>query len=238
MRALQGIIGAHEWRKKGVNITGLPAPLHVHYGVFSPNRGEYLDLLMQAPLPATDLAFDIGTGSGVLAALLAQRGVQKVIATDIDDRALACATENINQLGLASRISLQKTHLFPTGKSALIVCNPPWLPARPTTPLEGAIYDPDNQMLLGFLHSVGSHLLPNGEAWLIMSDLAEHLGLRSKSFLTDTFKTAGLQVLDKLDAQPRHPKVWDENDPLHEARRIETTSLWRLRLNTAPSDHH
>lgn len=237
LRALQGLVGAHEWRKKGVNIPGLPAPLHVHYGVFSPNRGEYLDLLALAPLPSTELAFDIGTGSGVLAALLALRGVHKVIATDIDDRALHCAAENIDHLNLATSITLQKTSLFPVGKSPLIVCNPPWLPARPTTPLEGAIYDPDSQMLLGFVNGVAAHLQPTGEAWLIMSDLAEHLGLRSKNFLTDAFAAAGLKVLDKLDAQPRHPKVWDENDPLHAARRAETTSLWRLGLATAPNDH-
>ncbi|MBP6019204.1 MAG: class I SAM-dependent methyltransferase [Burkholderiaceae bacterium] len=237
LRALQGLVGAHEWRKKGVTIQGLPAPLYVHYGVFSPNRGEYLDLLAAAPLPSNELAFDIGTGSGVLAALLALRGVRKVIATDIDDRALSCAAENIAQLGLASSITLEKTSLFPEGKSPLIVCNPPWLPARPTTTLEGAIYDPDSQMLLGFLNGVAAHLQPTGEAWLIMSDLAEHLGLRSKNFLTDAFATAGLQVLGKLDAWPRHPKVWDENDPLHAARRAEITSLWRLGLATAPTDH-
>lgn len=237
LRALQGLVGAHEWRKKGVSIPGLPAPLHVHYGVFSPNRGEYLDLLAQAPLPSTQLAFDIGTGSGVLAALLARRGVRKVIATDIDDRALACAADNIADLGLATAITLQKTSLFPEGKSPLIVCNPPWLPARPTTTLEGAIYDPDSQMLLGFLDGLARHLLPTGEAWLIMSDLAEHLGLRSKNFLTDAFAAAGLKVVGKLDAQPRHPKVWDENDPLHAARRAEITSLWRLGLATASNDH-
>ncbi|NYT65078.1 class I SAM-dependent methyltransferase [Alcaligenaceae bacterium] len=228
LRALLGLVGAHEWRKKGVNISGLPAPLHVHYGVFSPNRGEYLDLLMQAPLPSTELAFDIGTGSGVLAALLAKRGVRKVIGTDIDDRALQCAAQNINNLGLENTVVLQKTSLFPDGKSPLIVCNPPWLPARPTTTLEGAIYDPDSQMLLGFLNGVSAHLQPTGEAWLIMSDLAEHLGLRNKNFLTDAFAAAGLKVLGKLDAQPSHPKVWDETDLLHTARRAEITSLWRL----------
>jgi hypothetical protein len=39
---------------------------------------------------------------------------------------------------------------------------------------------------------------------------------------------AGLQVLGRLDAQPRHPKASDPNDPLHQARSKEVTSLWRL----------
>jgi hypothetical protein len=95
LRELQGLVGAHEWRKKGVPIAALGASIHPHYGVFSPVRGEYLDLVAQAPLPSTELAFDIGTGTGVLAALLAHRGVQRVVATDQDPRALACARDNL-----------------------------------------------------------------------------------------------------------------------------------------------
>ena len=82
LRELMGLVGAHEWRKKGVEIPALGVPpgnrIHAHYGVFSPVRGEYLDLLARAPLPSTELAFDIGTGTGVVAALLARRGVQRV----------------------------------------------------------------------------------------------------------------------------------------------------------------
>ncbi|NYT63976.1 class I SAM-dependent methyltransferase [Alcaligenaceae bacterium] len=228
LRALQGIIGAHEWRKKGVFIAALGRPIHVHYGVFSPNRGEYLNLVAQAPLPATNLAFDIGTGSGVLAAVLAQRGVKNIIATDQDPRALACARENIDRLGYGKAIDLQDVDLFPAGTSPLIVCNPPWLPAKPTTPIERAIYDPESSMLLGFLNGLAAHLQAGGEGWLIMSDLAEHLGLRSREFLTQAIATAGLRVLDRIDAHPQHPKAMDASDPLHAARSAEITSLWRL----------
>ncbi len=228
LRALQGYIGAYEWLKKGIALPGGQGRIHVGYGVFSPNRGEYLDLLMQAPLPSTRLAFDIGTGSGVLAALLAQRGVQQVIATDLDERALACARRNIDSLGLASRITLCQTDLFPEGNSPLIVCNPPWLPARSTTAIEQAIYDPDSRMLRGFLQGLPRHLDDAGEGWLIMSDLAEHLGLRAAGFMSEAISNAGLCVLDKLDTRPRHPKSLDASDPLYAARRAETTSLWRL----------
>jgi len=228
VRALLGIVGAHEWRKKGVPVAGLPQPIHVHYGVFSPVRGEYIDLILRAPLPSRDLAFDIGTGSGVLAALLAQRGVAKVIATDQDPRALACARENLEQQGHADKVELQQVDMFPDGTAPLIVCNPPWLPAKPTTPIERAIYDPDNRMLLAFLNGVRRHLADRGEAWLIMSDLAVLLGLRTPTFLQEAIDAAGLTVLGKMDARPTHPKSTDVSDPLHKARRAEVTSLWRL----------
>ena len=228
LRALHGIIGSYERRKKGIAVAGLSQNIHVHYGVFSPIRGEYIDLVAQTPLPATDLAFDIGTGSGVLAAVLAQRGVRKTIATENDSRALACARENFQLLDLESQIELQDTDLFPAGQSPLIVCNPPWLPARPTLPLEHSIYDPDSRMLLGFLNGLAAHLRDGGEGWLILSDLAEHLGLRSRAFLLEAIERAGLHILARHDARPRHPKASDETDALHLARQAEVTSLWRL----------
>ena len=79
LRELLGAIGAHEWRKKGVEIPALAGRIHPHYGVFSPVRGEYVAMVASAPLPAAlaenSLAFDVGTGTGVLSAVLARRAV-------------------------------------------------------------------------------------------------------------------------------------------------------------------
>jgi methylase of polypeptide subunit release factors len=228
------LIGAHEWRKKGVPIAALHGHIHPHYGVFSPVRGEYIELVNQAPLPSHELAFDIGTGTGVLAAVLARRGVKQVIATDQDARALACARENIEQLGLNGSVEVLEANLFPAGRAPLIVCNPPWLPARANSPLEHAIYDPDSRMLRGFLDGLAAHLSPGGEGWLILSDLAEHLGLRSRDALLAMIDNAGLQVLDRIDAKPTHPRTADKTDPLHTARAAEITSLWRLAVRIQP----
>ena len=232
LRELLGVVGAHEWRKKGVEIQALgKAPnnrIHPHYGVFSPVRGEYIDLVAQAPLPAQTLAFDIGVGTGVLSAVLARRGVQRVVATDQDPRALACAKENLQRLGLDARVELQHTDLFPNGQAPLIVCNPPWLPARPSSPIEHAVYDDNSQMLRGFLQGLRAHLSPEGEGWLILSDLAEHLELRPRQTLLDWIAQAGLQVKAKHDIRPRHGKAQDTQDRLHQARAQEITSLWVL----------
>jgi methylase of polypeptide subunit release factors len=228
LRELQGLIGAHEWRKKGVPIPALEANIHAHYGVFSPVRGEYLDLIAKAPLPRTKLAFDIGTGTGVIAAILARRGLHKVIATELNPRALACAQDNIHTLGLEKQVEVVAADLFPPGKAGLIVCNPPWVPASANSLLDQAIYDPDSRMLLGFVHGLAEHLDTHGEGWLILSDLAEHLGLRSREFLLKTIETAGLRVIARLDIRPQHPKTQDLDDPLHAARAAEVTSLWRL----------
>ena len=235
LRELLGVIGAHEWRKQGVDIPALEAKIYPHYGVFSPVRGEYLDLVAQVPLPSSTLALDIGTGTGVLAAILAKRGIKQVVATELDPRALACAQENIARLRYTDRVKILETDLFPPGKAPLIVCNPPWLPARPSSTLEHAIYDPDSRMLFGFLHGLAGHLEPGGEGWLILSDLAEHLGLRTREELVQAIEKAGLKVIERIDTRPRHPKSMDKSDPLYQARMAEITSLWRLGLKDQSS---
>ena len=239
LRELLGIISAHEWRKKGIEISALQGDdgarrIHAHYGVFAPLRGEYLPLVAEAKLPAAfkkdAVAFDIGTGTGVLAALLAQRGFARVIATDLNSRALQCARENIQNLGLKKQVDIVEADLFPPGRAALVVCNPPWVPARPTSALEQAVFDPDSSMLRGFLAGVAGHLIAGGEAWLLLSDLAERLGLRSRDELLEWIKLGGLKVVERIDTRPTHKKITDENDPLHAARAAEVTSLWRLTI--------
>ena len=232
LRALLGAIGAHEWHTRGIDVTGLDGRIHPSYGVFAPIRNEYLDLIRATPLPAgvtqCSVAFDIGTGTGVLAALLARRGIRRVLATDTDPRAVRCAQANLARLGLTDQVACRQLEFFPPGQAALVVCNPPWLPARPSSPLEQALYDPDSRMLRGFLAGLRGHLAPQGEGWLILSDLAEHLGLRSRAELLGAIAEAHLSVLGREDIRPRHPRAADVTDPLHRARAAEVTSLWRL----------
>ncbi len=250
LRELLGIVSAHEWRKKGVEVpqlgldkTKLPRRIHPHYGVFSPIRGEYIALVAQAPLPlalgaaAQLTAIDVGTGTGVLAAVLAYRGVGAVIATELAPRALACAQDNIARLkasgmAQAAKVQVVSADLFPStsvcAQAHVIVCNPPWLPARPGSALEQAVYDEGGRMLMGFLSGLGERLAPGGEGWLILSDLAERLGLRTRAELLHAIEAAGLKVVARADTSPNHPKSQDDGDALHQARSQEVTSLWRL----------
>jgi methylase of polypeptide subunit release factors len=232
LREILGLIGAYEWSKNGVEISVINNKIHPSYGVFSPIRGEYLTLVDTAPLPTPcTTAFDIGTGTGVLAAILANRGVKTVIATDNSQRALDCAQKNINQLVMKNAVTVLNANLFPDesyGKADLIVCNPPWLPARPSSVLESAIYDENSQMLKGFLTGLQAHLNDTGEGWLILSDFAEHLGLRTRDELLAWISAADLKVIDKMDTKASHNKTLDASDPLHAARKAEVTSLWRL----------
>lgn len=229
LRELLGVVGAYEWRRKGVLIADCDFRIHPHYGVFSPSRAEYLALLMQAPLPDNyRSAVDIGTGTGVLSVLLAKRGITRIIATDSSPRAVACAQDNVDRLGLADQVTVQEVEFFPEGSADLLVCNPPWLPGKVTSSLDAAVYDPNEQMLKGFLQKARQHLKPGGQIWLIMSDLAQLLGLRAAHELTQLFSDNDLRVLAVYEAKPTHARAGDRSDPLHEARAQETTSLWCL----------
>lgn len=229
-RDLQGALGAAQWREKGVPIEPLSLSVFPHYGVFAPTRHEYVQLLLDAPLPdVCNVAYDIGTGTGLLAIILAQRGAKQVIATDLNPRALACASDNFTRLELSS-IKLQQADLYPTDAplADLIVCNPPWLPAKPSSPLEYAVYDPNSKMLRGLLQGAKQHLAAHGELWLILSNLAEHLQLRTRDEFLAWLADSGLAVKYRFDTKAKHGRSQDNTDPLFAARSSEITSLWCL----------
>lgn len=228
---LLGVIGAYEWHRKGIDIAAAGGRIHPAYGVFAPTRTEYIDLVARVPFGIDQpVVFDIGAGTGVLAAVLARRGAREVVATDINPRAVRCARENMRRLGLTGRVRVTEADLWPANRQRadLIVCNPPWLPGCPTSPLELGIYDPASGVLNRFLDELTNHLTPHGEAWLILSDLAEHLGLRTRDELLTRIADAGLAVAARHDTAPRHPRATDRTDPLHAARARERTVLWRL----------
>lgn len=230
---LIGVLSAFEWHKKGLPVSALGHSIYPRWGVFAPTRHEYLDLVLRASLPEPcTTAVDVGTGTGVLAMLLAKRGVTNIIATDTNRLALDCARDNIERAGLGATIEVQETDLMPEGKFDLIVCNPPWLPGAASGPLEAAVYDPEHRMLRGFLGQVGKHLKPRGQAWLVLSDLAEHLQLRSRETLLSWIEQAGLKVVNRLDAKPSHRKLENSNDPLSAYRRAEITSVWQLQVSS------
>lgn len=89
----------------------------------------------------TETILDIGTGSGLIALMLAQRSNAQLTAIDIDQNAVLQATENIKNSSWSERISViqnsfQEFSALSTECYDLIVSNPPYFVDSLKTPYE------------------------------------------------------------------------------------------------------
>ena len=228
LKTLLGILGASEWRKKGLDVPGLPKKLTPHYGVYLPTRTDYVELMGKLGDVKGARCFDLGTGTGVLALLLLQKGAASVVGTDIEPRAVACARENAKFFKVTDRFTVEERELFPAGRADLVVCNPPWVPEPPKNRVDRAVFDEGSQMLTAFLEGLPEHLERGGRGALIISNLAELLGLRTPEFLNETIARCGLKIARRFDMAAKHGKAKDTDDPLHAVRSKEVTTLYVL----------
>lgn len=226
-RELLGIVGAWEWQRRGIEIPGV-GRIHPHYGVFAPTRPTYVALCAEAPEPAGKRVLDVGTGSGVLACLLARRGAREVIGVDRDPRAVACAKANVARLGLGKTVGIVESDLFAGETADLYIANPPWLPGVARTAIERAVYDPKSEFLEAYLGGLGERLArgEGSEGWLILSDLAERLGLRAADEVETRAARHGLTIAWTRTCRSS-PSASDEamDDPILVARRDENVVL-------------
>ena len=86
-----------------------------------------------APVAGVKRVLDIGTGSGLLALMLAQRthDAATIDAVELDDEAARQAQENVSESPWARRIQVHHSDILPwlkaqSGRYDLIVCNPPY----------------------------------------------------------------------------------------------------------------
>lgn len=228
LKTLLGVMGAAEWRKKGLEVPGLPKKLTPHYGVYVPTRTDYVELVRRLGDVKGARCFDLGTGTGVLALLLLQKGAASVVGTDVEPRAVACAKENAQFFKMTDRFTVEERELFPEGRADLIVCNPPWVPEPPKNRVDRAVFDDDGAMLRGYLEGLAAHLTPGGRGALVISNLAVLLGLREADFLKREFERCGLTLRASFEMTAKHGKAKDTSDPLHAVRAKEVTTLYVL----------
>jgi len=92
---------------------------------------------------------DLCTGSGCVAAAIAHRlKAAVVVATDVSEPAVALARRNVERLGLAGRVTVERGDLFePISKLPdplpfdLIVANPPYIPTAQVQTLDRSVRD-------------------------------------------------------------------------------------------------
>ncbi len=144
---VQGLNSSWQWFLKGVRFPGLRHEIYPWYGTYFPTRFDHLKLFdrwLRRYDGSKKSAMDVGTGCGVLAFMMLERGFEHVLATDINPNAVMTVRENARHRNVDSRIDAKVADLFDgcDRKSELIVCNPPWLPGdseevtQPVKPVE------------------------------------------------------------------------------------------------------
>lgn len=109
--------------------------------------------LSQLPADAAGPVADVGTGSGCVAlALLSERKLLELYATDVSEQALAVAQKNADKLGLQDRLQLLQGDLLePVPEErplALVTANLPYIPSADMAGLMPDVRDFEPQLAL------------------------------------------------------------------------------------------
>jgi len=127
-----------------------------------------------APIQGLGRALDIGTGTGLLALMLAQRApTAQLDAIEVDARAAQQAAQNVAASSFADRITVHPTALqafVPLFSYDLLVCNPPFFAAGPTSPEQWRQQARHEGQLrwTDLWHFARQHLAPRGQLCLIL----------------------------------------------------------------------
>jgi tRNA1Val (adenine37-N6)-methyltransferase len=122
-----------------------------------------------------DNILDIGTGTGIIAMMLAQKSTAQIDAVDICPDAFSQATENVSESLWAERISVhhisfQQFAAITTKKYDLVVSNPPYFSDAPKPLTWGRIQSRHTDMLTftELIKGVGKVLARNGKFCVVL----------------------------------------------------------------------
>ncbi|MHA2504492.1 MAG: methyltransferase [Candidatus Kariarchaeaceae archaeon] len=230
--SIQGLNSAWQWYTKGLTIEKLNLTIHPYYGVYFPTRFDHLVLLdewLSQYQGKRDIAYDIGTGSGILSLLLQRHKFNSVIATDSNPNAIIGLVETLETLDL-TQITPRHGDLFAGSDDLadLIVFNPPWLKAQHelSEGIDRAIYY-DDDLFERFFEQAPRHLRSDGRVVLLFSNLSKVVDsdtdhpIRSE-LKRDRFVKQELIVGEVAPAS--------RNTRRKDNRKDEQVELWILRL--------
>jgi len=149
------------------------ATISVRKNVFNPGYFITSKLLAGHLSGRGSLAVDVGTGSGVLAIVLARRGWE-VVGVDVNPEACACAWLNTVANGVDDRVSVvlgDGLSVFRSRVFDQVVSNPPYLEGRGESLFEKAIHDPGKRFLVKLLVLSKKVLRPGGSLVVAYSSL-------------------------------------------------------------------
>jgi tRNA1Val (adenine37-N6)-methyltransferase len=143
---------------------------------------------------------DVGTGSGILALMLAQRSEAKIDAIDIDPESTLQAGQNVQLSPWKKRISvihrsLQDHLIQSAGPYDLIITNPPFFrhSLKSPDPLKNLARHAGNLTFESMLHSITGLLAVEGSFYTIMP-FTESQAFRNLAVIQGLFLHRSLRV--------------------------------------------
>jgi release factor glutamine methyltransferase len=161
-------------------------------------------LIRETRLVHGKTVLEIGTGSGLVALCCLQAGADRVVATDINPAAVACARFNARRLERPERFEVRQVSESDSGAFAvirpgerfdLIISNPPWEDEAPKTIGEYALYDRRFALMKSLVAGLRQHLAPGGKALLAYGSV-----------------TAVRTLFNVCDAENLYVRLLDERD--------------------------
>ncbi|MHC1564082.1 MAG: HemK2/MTQ2 family protein methyltransferase [Candidatus Hecatellaceae archaeon] len=166
-------------------------------GVFRPGKLTKTSLLLAENMVSCEGfdVLDVGCGTGILS-LLAARKARRVVAVDVNPKAVECTRLNAEANGLESRVDVRLGSLFQPLKPGeafnLILFNPPYLPGKPGSLSEAGWLD-SGEVTLKFLGEASKWLKPGGLVQLVYSSL----GALSARQIVEAAEASSLKLVEQ-----------------------------------------
>ncbi|MBN2800256.1 MAG: methyltransferase [Deltaproteobacteria bacterium] len=209
--------------KRGTQIAALGYRIHPFYGVYAPSRAEHLELFatwLSGYRGPRQVAVDVGTGSGVLALLIAKAGFAEVLATDLNPNAVEGVRRQLARATEPPPVSVRQADLLGgAGPLAdLIAFNPPWTEGPIDTPLDAALYYPPD-LFPRFFDQALARLSPEGRVVLVFSDVIRLVQPDSPHPIDAELARGRLRLVQRLRRKVHPPKG---------SRTRERVEVWEL----------
>lgn len=149
---------------------GLRVKLHPQ--VYEPAEDTFL-LAQNLAVKEGDLALDVGTGTGIIALLMARKA-RWVLGVDLNPIAVELARKNA-ELNNISNVEFRVSDLFEnvSGEFDVITFNAPYLPGDPEEPIDLALVGGERgrEVLDRFIEEVPNYLKPGGVVQIVQSSI-------------------------------------------------------------------